>query len=242
MDKKAQPDKITGHGSVNCRSLNTSNLSRRSPMSERDSICASEEKPVMVRTAQSQGGITPGVTVGRRRVLGIPFSLGSRNRNIYWAVVVQCECGRTEVVDCGHLQQGESGSCRQCCDLSRRVHGQGGSKLYKVWSAMRGRCANPKATGYSRYGGRGISVCAEWDSSFVAFCTWATEHGWREGLQIDRINNDGNYEPGNCRIATPSQNSRNSSRSVMVRAFDVVKCIAEWAEDPRGYFADGMLS
>lgn len=83
--------------------------------------------------------------------------------------------------------------------------------LYNIWSGMRKRCENPKAQHFSRYGGRGISVCDEWYSA-ATFIEWALANGWVEGLSIDRIDIDGNYEPTNCRWITVSQNSKNHSR------------------------------
>ena len=71
-------------------------------------------------------------------------------------------------------------------------------KLHGVWSGMKQRCLNPKSTRYSRYGGRGISVCQEW-FSYERFKEWAVNNGYKDGLIIDRINNDGDYEPSNCR-------------------------------------------
>jgi hypothetical protein len=76
------------------------------------------------------------------------------------------------------------------------------------------RCENPRHVGWHRYGGRGISICPEWRSSRKAFFDWALANGYQHGLQIDRINNDGNYEPANCRFVTRSVNSQNRSPRV----------------------------
>lgn len=81
--------------------------------------------------------------------------------------------------------------------------------LYGVWSNMKTRCYNPKATGFKHYGGRGIVVCNEWRNSSRAFVTWAIKAGWQPGLQLDRENNDGPYSPGNCRFVTNRENSCN---------------------------------
>lgn len=82
--------------------------------------------------------------------------------------------------------------------------------LYSVWKNMKKRCSNPKTPLYHRYGGRGISVCAEW-LSFDAFELWGLASGYQRGLQLDRINNDGNYCPDNCRWASREINMRNST-------------------------------
>lgn len=74
---------------------------------------------------------------------------------------------------------------------------------------MKQRCTNPNKINYARYGGRGIKVCSEWMESFEAFYEWATTHGYKDDLSLDRINNDGNYEPGNCRWATPKEQAAN---------------------------------
>jgi len=85
-------------------------------------------------------------------------------------------------------------------------------KLSSVWRALRQRCKNPNDVRYSSYGGRGISVCAEWDT-FVPFLEWALNNGYQEGLSIDRIDNDGDYEPSNCRWATPIQQMGNRTNT-----------------------------
>jgi hypothetical protein len=81
--------------------------------------------------------------------------------------------------------------------------------LYNVWSGMRRRCYNRKHEGYHRYGGRGIKICEEWRMNPTAFVNWGIENGYRKGLTIDRIDNDGNYQPNNCRFVTIKVNSNN---------------------------------
>jgi len=82
------------------------------------------------------------------------------------------------------------------------THNLTSTKLYRVWSSMKQRCFNIKCTGYENYGGRGISVCEEWKNDFISFYDWAMQNGYKEGLTIDRKNNDGNYEPNNCRFVS----------------------------------------
>ncbi len=85
--------------------------------------------------------------------------------------------------------------------------------IYRVWQSMKRRCDSPKIKNYRHWGGRGIIVCDGWLNSFLIFCNWALDNGWREGLSLDRINNDGNYEPSNCRFITQADNNRNSRQT-----------------------------
>lgn len=104
----------------------------------------------------------------------------------------------------------------------------GTSPEYNSWSSMRERCTNSKLPGFADYGGRGITVCDRWRHDFAAFLA---DMGPRPaGTTIDRINNDGNYEPGNCRWATQLQQARNSRHNVRLTLDGVTLCLSEWAE------------
>jgi hypothetical protein len=89
------------------------------------------------------------------------------------------------------------------------------SPFWRIWRSMKVRCCNPNNEHWSRYGGRGITICNEWLSNFLAFYEWAKDL-WKPGLQIDRIDNDGNYTPNNCRFVTAKENMRNQPRTKMV--------------------------
>ena len=82
--------------------------------------------------------------------------------------------------------------------------------LYAIWESMKRRCYTPSQTDYKYWGGRGITVCDEWINNFLSFYNWAINNRYKKGLQIDRIDNDGNYSPENCRFVTPRVNTRNS--------------------------------
>lgn len=122
-----------------------------------------------------------------------------------------CDCGCLVSVESGKLNNGNTKSCgcyaRDMAVNATKSHGMSDSKIYNVWKAMRKRCFNPKNKSFKYYGGRGITVCEEWNDSFQAFYDWALKNGYQEGLQIDRINNDGNYEPSNCRWVSAKENN-----------------------------------
>jgi hypothetical protein len=108
-----------------------------------------------------------------------------------------------------------------------KVHGLSNIPEYGIWNEMKNRCHNPNNSRYWRYGGRGISVHPAWVNDFDRFIA---DMGCRpaENLSIERINNDGNYEPGNCRWATDSEQSRNTMRTNLVEVDEFSACIVDW--------------
>lgn len=102
--------------------------------------------------------------------------------------------------------------------------------LYDIWSKMKKRCRKPDALRYSDYGGRGINICDEWHNDFDVFVEWAMKAGYEIGLTIDRIDNDGNYEPDNCRWITKREQNRNKRTNVMVEYRDETKTLTDWCE------------
>lgn len=113
-----------------------------------------------------------------------------------------------------------------------KTHGQSNTRLHMIWGGMIGRCHTKTNGNYARYGGRGVIVCDEW-RTFVPFMNWALSHGYSDELQIDRIDNDGNYEPSNCRFVTRKVNVNNSSRAKRIIIFGETKTISEWSDDVR---------
>ena len=95
----------------------------------------------------------------------------------------------------------------------RGAMGESKSRLYNIWCHMRARCGNPRNAAFKHYGGRGIKVCTQWNDSYLAFRAWALENGYRETLTNDRKDNDGGYDPSNCRWATYAQQNRNYRRN-----------------------------
>jgi len=121
----------------------------------------------------------------------------------------QCECGNYKAIRNWHLTGGHIRSCG-CLrhEPYTRTHGRSRTQIYRVWCAMWGRCSRPKDKRYKDYGGRGISVCERWRASFENFIADMGERP--PGHSIERINNDGDYEPNNCRWIPASEQMKNS--------------------------------
>lgn len=103
------------------------------------------------------------------------------------------------------------------------------TRLHNIWLSMRQRCEKPKCTGYSKYGRKGIRVCAEWES-FDVFKDWAQNNGYSESLTIDRINPHGNYEPSNCRWVSQKVQQNNRTNNVYVEYKGDTHSLIEWSE------------
>ncbi len=144
----------------------------------------------------------------------------------------QCDCGNTTIVSRGNLKKGTVKSCG--CS---RAHAQEKFKksntyrrLKRIWFGIKTRCCNKNHKDYPAYGGRGICVCNEWFFDFDSFYQWSLNNGYKEDLSIDRICNDGNYEPDNCRWVSPKVQSNNKRTSRFIEFDGRKHTIAEWSE------------
>lgn len=151
----------------------------------------------------------------------------------------QCDCGEIRYVLTAALNNGAVTKCKSCCRkqqsenairMSKSKPGYTKTHLYISWCGMKQRCSCRKTNGYENYGGRGITVCAEWKNSFENFRDWSFQNGYKEGLSLDRIDVNGNYEPSNCRWATMKEQA-NNKRNSHILEFDGQKhTISEWSE------------
>ena len=113
-----------------------------------------------------------------------------------------------------------------------RKDSRGRTRLRRSWENMLTRCYyQNKGRVYQRYGGRGISVCDEWRASFDDFRDWALSNGYEEDLELDRIDNDGNYQPDNCHFVTHKDNNRNRRNCRLISFDGKEQCLAAWAEE-----------
>ena len=156
-----------------------------------------------------------GKKFGRLYVLGI----ASKGKHIRWKCI--CDCGKEkEVLGC-HLKSKKIVSCG-CQSVERisilnKTHNESKTRLYKIWAGIKTRCFNKKSNSFARYGGKGITMCQEWQKSYENFRNWAINNGYKDNLTIDRIDNNGNYEPSNCRWATSSQQQNNTSKTIKLK-------------------------
>ena len=143
----------------------------------------------------------------------------------------QCDCGNQKLIRGSHIQSHHTISCGCLSAQTHCKHGEHKTRLYKIWEGMKNRCLNPNNKSYKNYGGRGITICAEWKNSFIAFRNWSVSNGYNENLSIDRIDVNGNYEPSNCRWADAKTQCRNRHNNILVEYNNKKLTLVEVSEE-----------
>lgn len=136
-----------------------------------------------------------------------------KNGTIHRRVLAICDCGNETEVTYNTLQ---TGSTKSCGCLRNVANGLSGTRIHNIYTRIIFRCYSDKSNRAYRYKQRGIKVCKKWKNDFMSFYNWAMSNGYRENLQIDRRDNDGDYEPDNCRWVTPKQQNNNRSDNVRI--------------------------
>lgn len=181
----------------------------------------------------SKGKDLTGLIFGNLTV--IEFA-GTRKTHKQW--LCDCKCGNQTIVFQTNLLKGNTTSCgclssrnqaHKLKDINTK-HGQSQTKLYHVYYAMLDRCFNVDSKAYEHYGNRGISMCENWKSSFEHFYEWAVNNGYREGLTLDRINNNDDYKPSNCQWITQAEQSLNKRTTLYATINGETKTLKEWSD------------
>jgi hypothetical protein len=154
----------------------------------------------------------------------------SRNKDTFFNC--KCDCGKIFIARADHLRRGETRSCGcQIVEAAKRAlttHGMTDTQLYRIYRGMIKRCEKPNSEQARLYKGRGIKVCDEWHN-FETFRDWSLTNGYSENLTIDRIDNNGNYEPSNCRWADLITQANNKRTNRRIEYNGETKTLAQWA-------------
>jgi len=170
------------------------------------------------------------------RLAVIEFYGLNKHQRTLWQC--RCDCGRVTVVSGSNLTKGATKSCGCLRSelLSNRLtkHGMATNgdrhSLYKRWASMKARCTNPNEYAFKNYGARGISVCDEW-LHFEPFAKWSLKNGYENHLELDRIDNNEGYYPGNCRWVTAQKNQLNKRNNNRITIKNVTKTLSEWSRE-----------
>lgn len=149
-----------------------------------------------------------------------------------------CDCGNTKVISANSLRTGKTRSCgcynKEVYERTAKTralkHGKSKSKLIGVHNGIKQRCLNPNNRSYGNYGARGITICDDW-LDFKTFAEWAYSSGYEEGLTIERIDVNGNYEPSNCTWLTASEQSDNKQNTIRLEYKGKTQTLNQWAKE-----------
>lgn len=159
------------------------------------------------------------------------LGLNENKRNIWKC---RCDCGNEKIYMTSQLTNGKTKSCG-CShhEIGKylRKYNDRDRKLYYRWTLIKQRCNNPNNKRYKDYGGRGITICNEWNNDFYSFRDWAISNGYEENLTIDRIDNNKGYSPDNCRWVTNKQQANNKRTNRYITIDGITKTMKQWADE-----------
>lgn len=167
------------------------------------------------------------------KLVAVRSHYDSEKRITLWEC--KCDCGNTCNVRANSLVHGRTKSCgclrKESNVQNKTKHGMAKTRIYNAWSSMKRRCYTTTNHNYSHYGKRGISVCDEWKESFEEFYKWAISNGYDDKLSLDRIDNDGNYCPQNCRWASIKEQNNNRGVSINISYDGKTQNLSEWCKE-----------
>lgn len=165
-------------------------------------------------------------TFGCLEVIGYAYYDTEKKLNF---VIVKCsKCGNIFNISSNRLKKQKHSYCIKCPNKKEKITKN--KRIRRIYSNMKSRCYNPKTNRYYIYGARGIQVCEEWLKNYKSFETWALANGYQDNLTIDRINNNGNYEPSNCRWVDYQTQQKNKNNNRLITINGTTKIITEWCE------------
>ena len=165
----------------------------------------------------------------------------------------KCSCGKEFDVYKSNITSGKSKRCRGCQAKRQKsntnliTHGlsKDNKKLYNVWCGIKRRCYNSNQSSFLHYGAKGIRMCDDWINSFESFYKWSIENGYKDGLEFDRIDSNGNYEPSNCRLIQKSENIRRAhlgKKKTNSHRINIQKSCNGWTDKDVSEILDKCLS
>lgn len=147
----------------------------------------------------------------------------------------RCDCGNEKIIRGKHLTSNKIVSCgcyqKEICGKTHITHGLTNSRLYSIYKDIIKRCTNKNHSTYKNYGARGITICNEWKNDFMSFYNWAISNGYNDSLTIDRIDNNGNYEPNNCHWCDRITQANNTRRNHFLTFNGKTQTIAQWGRE-----------
>ena len=163
------------------------------------------------------------------RLTAVKF-IERKNAQTLWEF--KCKCGETKKANIFNVTRGltKSCGCLQKETAPNKTHGGTGTRLHDIWRGMKMRCYNPNVKRYNRYGGRGVTICSEWRNDFAVFRDWALANGYTDELTIDRRDNDGNYEPENCKWSTWKEQANNKGNNHPIAHKGITLNVGQWSE------------